>query len=126
MPPKSPVGIIGMVEVEDERGGFPLSVDRVHRIQMPTRVTKKDLERIQRDFELLSEIVKNNPQEMAELLEAVTKNHILEAQRIADKLELTEEHISAKGGGLIWLAAVAVGLSIILFTCRLPEEAPPV
>ena len=66
--------------------------------------------------------VRDNPQEMGKLLSAVAKNNIWEAQQIADKLGLTEERFRSEGGGIWWGIPIAIGLAVLLWTCRLPEE----
>ena len=101
-------GIVGITGLERQAGGFFTSKDRIGRIDIPTSFGPEDLQRAQRDCEILAEKLRDQPGEMASLLEAITHNKFDEAHRMIGQLRLTEQEFSSQGGGLYWLVVVGV------------------
>jgi len=99
------IGLAGFVQTVD---GFAISTNRVLRIQLPEDfttaqglLTSGEITRIGRDFELLAQVLRENPSRFAELLEASIQNRVDEAKRIARELRLTEEDFKRHGGGVL-------------------------
>jgi hypothetical protein len=95
-----PTGIIGVEGFSHTADEMTVTKDYVSRIQLRTSFTRKDLDVIAKDCELLAKLLRERPQEMIELLEAAARNELGKARTIANKIGLTEEHFVSQGGGL--------------------------
>jgi len=112
------IGLAGFVQTVSD---FAISTNRVLRIQLPQfftsvegLLTSGEIMRIQRDFELLARVSRQNPQRFAELLDASIQNRVDEAKGIARELGLTEEESQAHGGGIL-LGVVAIVVTADVF-----------
>lgn len=75
---------------------------------------KLDLAKVTKDCDLVKEIVSKHPEHLQSLLVAVhramndSENRFGEVDRITKEIGLREDAFVSKGGGLIWLIALAV------------------
>ncbi len=101
-------GVIGIEGVPRQVAGVEIAKDYVARFQLPTETTEEALRRAAVDCDLLASFLRNNPKEMTAMLEAVRKNNLDEARKIAEKLGFSEEAFQSKGGGLWHLIIIIV------------------
>jgi len=80
---------------------------------------------MQKDFEIVAELLKKHPKEMESLFNAIVQNNIEKAEKVADEIGLSEHRFAAQGGGLVWVVAGAIGLAIVLFTCGITKQRSP-
>jgi hypothetical protein len=108
-------GTVGLAGFSHTTEGFKVAKDRIFRIALPKGFSPEDIERMQRDFEILAGILQKHPEEIGALLEASMQDNVLEAFRIAQEIGLTEKEFESKGGGIIWqLVGVAVVGTMLL------------
>jgi hypothetical protein len=84
------------------------SGSKLRRQGIPKQFTPQDLRRAQRDCEILATKLRDNPEDMTALLDAVLQDRGQDAVRMIKELGLGEEEITAQGGGLFWLVVIAV------------------
>ena len=106
--------VIGLTGFPFKTGGFSGTAEQVVRMEMPTTFKGEGIEKSKKDFEMISQMLRNHPGEMVELLDAVVQNRIADAVKKADQIGLREHKFMAQGGGAAWLVAVAVVVAIVL------------
>jgi hypothetical protein len=111
-------GTVGLAGFSHTTAGFEVATDRILRIAVPQKFSLENIKRMQRDFEILAEILQKHPEEMTALLEASMQNNILEAHRLAQELGLTEEEFESKGGGIIWGLVAGIVVADVLLDMR--------
>jgi hypothetical protein len=112
------VGLSGLVV---ESGGFRLVQEKVVRLELPAELDARQSEILQRDIRLLADIASQRPESLAYLHNAVVRNDLGEAQRIAGEIGLSEERFASEGGG-VW---VAVGFLAVIAIVILGSDPPP-
>ena len=93
-------GVVGLEGFPYTSGGFNLSAERIVRFEMPSNFTAEGIQHAQKDFEMVAAMLRDNPEEMRALLDAVVQNRLSQAQEIAEKLGISEHKFQAQGGGL--------------------------
>jgi hypothetical protein len=102
--------VLGIVSFSHDKAGLAMSTDHVTRVQLPNRLSTEDVQRMQKDYELLASVLRDHPEEMKNLFEAHSQKDIKSARRIAGTLGISEESFKAQGGGVIW--AIVGGLVV--------------
>ncbi|MDP9372191.1 MAG: hypothetical protein M3Q65_06995 [Chloroflexota bacterium] len=87
---------------------FATLLDNIGRLELPQQFSPEDLQRAQRDGEILAGKRRDSPTEMAALLTTIVQRKGHGTRQAVEQLGLTEEQVSAQGGGLMWLVVVAV------------------
>ena len=94
--------VLGIVDFSHYRNGLVQATDHLTRVQLPSRLSTEDVQRMGKDFELLAAAFREHPTEMTSLLEAHFRKDTNTSRQIADTLGLSEEAFKAQGGGIIW------------------------
>jgi hypothetical protein len=100
--------VVHLEGLKQTKGGFEISTDCVRRLEIPAEVTQLDIQRAQRDCEILGAMLRNNSKEALELISAIQRGKLDDAKRVARKIGLTEPEFSEQGGGLMWLVVIGV------------------
>jgi hypothetical protein len=93
---------------EQTKGGFAISTDYVRHLKLPTSIKAEDLQRAQKDCEILAGKIRSHPEEMSALLAAALRNDVAQAKELARKLGMTEEAFANEGGGFLWIVVIVV------------------
>ena len=104
---------LSIAGVRSKLGEFDVASEHKLQIELPKLHTKTDLARIQRDCEILGEILKSQPDKVVELLQAARSNDREKAQRLARELKLTEADFLAQEGGFVGLVIVIILILIV-------------
>jgi hypothetical protein len=114
--PRKSVGSFGLSGRKHIPGGITVKSDRSFSLDMPSRFTPEDMQRILRDCEGVAAILREHPQEAADLFEKVARNQDAEAREVATRLGMTEESFQAQGGGIIWWVVGAIVVGVLVAT----------
>jgi hypothetical protein len=75
-----------------------------------------DLKKVMKDCELMITACKEYPDQVRSILEAFAKDapheKILEADKIAEKLRISESMAVKAGGGMLWLLVIAAAIAL--------------
>ena len=93
---------------EQGKGDFLVSTNLCRSLKLPEGLKAEDVQRVQRDCEILAGILRDNSEEASALLQNIIENKMERAKEISSKLGLTEEEFAKQGGGLMWLVVVVV------------------
>ncbi len=94
--------------------GVNVYTSRTYRVEVPYSVTPDSVRRAQKDCEGVAAILRDHPDETAELLSAAAQSNVERSREIATRLGFTEEDFVAKGGGLINALIVAAVVVVLL------------
>jgi hypothetical protein len=108
---------LGVTNVSHKLHDVDVSTDHLTRLQLPNRMSRQDVRRMQRDFEILAEALREHPTEMANLLEAHFRMDTKTSRRLAYDLGLSEEAFKARGGGILWAVVGALVLCDVVTGC---------
>jgi hypothetical protein len=111
-PPRVVAGITG---IPQRMGTIHSPIDIVLNLEMPVRVGSGDMRKVQRDLELLTNLVRHHTREMCDLHNAVVEGRVADAVIIGRKLGLQEHRFIAAGGGAAWLPIVAGVMAALMF-----------
>jgi len=109
--------VLGVVDFSHDREGFVLSTDHLTRVQLPSRLSAEDIQRMRTDFELLATALRDYPTEMTSLLEAHFRKDTDTSRRLADEVGLSEESFKEQGGGIIWAVVGALVVCDVITGC---------
>ncbi|SRR6266542_4096493 len=109
--------ICGFVDVERSNHAFPMLMDRINRVRLPSRFSPEDIQRIRRDFELLAGLFKDHPEEMASLLESYVRKDATASRGMAASLGISEDTFTEQGGGIYWGLVAAIVVCDVLTRC---------
>lgn len=109
--------VLGVVGFGHDMEGFPLSTDHLTRLQLPSRLSSEDIDRMRTDFELLAGVLRDNPKEMADLFGAHLRKDTATSRRVAQSLGLSGEYFKEQGGGIIWAVVGALVVCDIVSGC---------
>jgi hypothetical protein len=87
---------------------LPLLANHIAQLQVPQQFSPEDLQRAQRDCEILAQKLRDRPDEMTALLEGIVKNKGQGMRHELENLGLTEDQARAEGGGFLWLIVLVV------------------
>jgi hypothetical protein len=79
------------------------------RLEIPREFPSEGIARAQVDAEILAQKLRENPEEMRQLVDAVIGGRGPEVQRLMSELAVAESDFQAAGGGIFW-AIVIVGV----------------
>lgn len=82
-------------------GGITVATNRSFKLVVPPSFDPEFIQRTIRDYESLAAILREHPQEAADLFEMVVRNQDAEARELATRLGITEESFQAQGGGWV-------------------------
>ncbi|MFC8393628.1 hypothetical protein [Streptomyces sp. NPDC057238] len=116
--------ICGAVGFERDQHGLTMTSDHVNRVQVPTRFSPEDIQRIQRDYELLAGMFRDHPGEMAQMLEAHARKDFEASRSMATALGYSEKYFEDEGGGIFW-GVVAGFVACDIFTRCISSFFPP-
>ncbi len=68
----------------------------------------EEIELVLHDFEVFSSLLQNHPTEMTEIINNTLTGRTAEAVRLAAQIGMTEEAFQQRGGGPIFVAAIAL------------------
>jgi len=108
-----PIASIAVKGLQHSIGDHTLSADICVGLPLST-ITRESIPVVQRDFEILAEKLRTNPEEVSVMMNALVSGKIREGLEWSEKIGLTEDDLKAAGGGLLWLA-VAVGVAVFLY-----------
>src|SRR5262249_33890021 len=77
--------LVGLISAGPRGAGFSASVDRLLRVQAPERFTSEFTQRAQRGYEKLAAMLRQQPEGMAALVEAVFTGQLRDARQIANR-----------------------------------------
>lgn len=109
--------VCGTVGFERTDHGLAMSSDHINRVRVPDRFSQQDIQRIQRDYELLADMFRDHPTEMASMLEAHARKDITTSRRIASSLGYSEEYFEAEGGGIFWGLVAGLVVCDVFTSC---------
>jgi len=102
--------VAGLAGVAGIRGGFKSSTDHIQHLEIPRDIKREDVERAQRDCEILAERLRDHPEEMSALLRNLQEGDLTGAHEAVKKLGLREEDFVVEGGGALWMLVLLVGM----------------
>ena len=76
------------------------------RLEFPGDFPLEGLRRAQVDAEIISNTLRENPDEVRALLQAVVTGRDKEARRLVTELRLTEADFQERGGGIFWVVVI--------------------
>ncbi len=94
--------------------GFSGSAKQIFRLEMPQTFKGEGIRKTAKDFKMISKLLADHPDDMAELLDAAKQNRMEHALRIAKKVGLSEHKFVAQEGGLFWAVVGIILAGIIL------------
>ncbi len=103
--------VVGLTGIEVDSGRTRVCREHYVRFDLPPSVTVDDVAVMQRDFQILSELAAQYPEDMAELHNAVLADDLGRARELAEKVGMTEEQIAARGGGKV---GIVIGIVAVL------------
>jgi hypothetical protein len=99
-----------------EVGGLQTAQDIAYRLGAPDVFTDQHLKTAQRDYEIVAEMIKDNPEKTRQVMNDVLRRNMESAAKGALELGLTEKQFIAKGGGF------PIAIIIICIACALLLE----
>jgi hypothetical protein len=106
--------VTGLTGIQISGSGLKMSSDTIVTTDIPDKISDRDIQRMERDLELLSRIIKRYPEEIKDIFYETKQNNLARANRIAKRIGLTEGDFIRKGGGQTWVG-VLIGIAIIGF-----------
>jgi hypothetical protein len=76
------------------------------RLEIPSDFPLEGIRRAQVDAEIVATRLRENADEMQELLQAYVAGDNSKVKRLIDELGLTEANFQEKGGGIFWVVVV--------------------
>jgi hypothetical protein len=116
--------VLGLTGLETQSGGVRVLRERYARVDLPQRFGAEHVGLMQKDLEILAGIVKQYPEDVLALQNAVLGHDFATANRLASKIGLTEDKIAANGGGLV--GAILGGIALLVVFGLLLESDTPV
>jgi hypothetical protein len=107
--------VIGVAGTGQPQSKFEVAAGRSVRVDIPESFTADHVALATRDSEILAEILTGHPHEFCQIVSAVTAGKFKEAQKLAEKIGLTEEYFIRQGGGM-WaiVIGIAIGCALLL------------
>lgn len=109
--------ICGIVGLDRGDHAFPMSMDKVNRVRLPSRFGPEDIQRIGTDFEILAGMFRDHPEEMARMLESYARKDAAASRKMAESLRISEETFTSQGGGIFWGVVAGLVVCDILTRC---------
>ncbi len=116
---------IGVTGAPFESGGTRISRERFLRIDLPQGFTIEHTAQMQKDFEALSEIAGQHPEDVTKVQNAVVAHDFETASRLAKKIGLTEEQLAARGGAEVAIAGGILVALVVLALVLGSDSSPP-
>jgi hypothetical protein len=110
----SPTAMIGVRGLNQHVGEYSVSADVNFGLPLSAKWTSETIMTAQRDFEIIAAKLKDHPNEVADMMDALAAGNMKEGVETLKKIGLTESDLKAAGGGLPWVA-IAVGVAIFLY-----------
>jgi hypothetical protein len=110
----SPHAVAGIAGIPQKMGSIHSHVDNVVHFEIPYAYTSEHLRALDKDLELLGNLVRNHPREMCDMHNAVVEGRVTDAAAIGRKLGLHEHRFIAAGGGLAFVPIIAGILVVAL------------
>ena len=104
--------VVGVTGFRATHGSVTVSGEHFVRIDLPDTATEEHLDLMRNDLRVLTQILDDHPRTLLDIQNAVLRNDIPTANRLANEVGLTEENMVANGGGMwgyILAAAVVIG-----------------
>ena len=79
-------------------------------------ITLEHIEHMRADFEAVTAILRDSPEDMRDMFVAITENRLSDAVTMAQRLGLTPATLRAQGGNCPWILAGGVFLAIVLYS----------
>jgi len=99
----------------DVIAGLSAAIQSSLQLNIPLEVSKEAITRLTKDCEILLVTIQKDPDGVQKLLSAIAEGKFETAAEIGKSLGLTEAEFVDKGGGMMWLLALAVGAAILLW-----------
>jgi hypothetical protein len=93
---------------------FDVAFDKTVRIALPEKYSDEHIDLAIKDCEILTDILKNHPSEIEDIVASLTTGKIKETQAIAAKIGIAEENFMRRGGGMLALILLAVACALLL------------
>ena len=106
--------VAGITGTNRDDNGFSISIDKNVRIALPGVYSKEHLTLAARDSEILSDILKEYPDQVLSMISAVSSGNFSEATDLAEKIGISERNFVAKGGGMWAIILLAVACALLL------------
>jgi hypothetical protein len=117
--------VVGLTGFQATTGGVTARGEQFVRVQLPPAVTEEHLELMRNDLRLLSQVLDENPRTLLDIHNAVLRNDMPTANRLAREVGLTEENAQGYGGGM-WGYILVAGVIIFAYAAFGGEgESPP-
>lgn len=118
--------VIGLTGFEATVGGARVIRDRLIRLDLPQNFTRYDIQLVQEDLKILSDMADRHPEKLLALQNAVLKHDYGAARRLASEIGLNEEEFVARGGGgIAVIIAIAIAAALLLESDSPPPPPPP-
>lgn len=121
--------IVGLTGFALQQGDVRMFRERLTHIELPEKFTANHVALMRKDLAIISGIAEQQPEDLLSLNNAVLKYDLQTANRLAQKIGLTEENMLANGGN-IWglIIIIAIGAALLLESDSphppAPEPAP--
>ena len=94
--------------LEQTKGGFSIFADQVRHLKLPQDFAIGDIQKAQRDCEILGKILQSNSKDVHVILSYLLQNDIESAKKVCRQIGITEGDFVNQGGGLMWLVVIVV------------------
>lgn len=106
------IGISGRTQAQSK---FEVAPGRNVHIDLPAQFSAEHIALAAKDAEIIQGIFKDKPKEVEEIVSLVVAGKFKEAQKIAERIGLTEDYFVKQGGGM-WaiVIGIAIGCALLL------------
>jgi hypothetical protein len=106
------IGVSGRTQAQSK---FEVAPGRNVHVDLRAGFSADHIALAAKDAEIIRGILKDKPKEVQEIVSAVSAGKFKEAQKIAERIGITEDYFVKQGGGLWALVIViAIGCALLL------------
>jgi hypothetical protein len=118
-----PHAVVGITGIPQTIGTLRSPIDSVVNFELPSVFTAGDMRKVERDLEIVGNLVRHHTKQMCDLHNAVLEGRLADAVAVGRRLGLQEHRFVAAGGGLGWVGVVAAIMVGVLVAEAI--SAPP-
>lgn len=108
--------VAGVTGIPQKMGTIHSRIDTLVNFEIPAKVTSEHMRKVEKDLELLRNLVRHHTPDMCDLHNAVVEGRLANAVAIGRKLGLQEHRFVAAGGGAAWIPIVAGVMVVVMVT----------
>jgi hypothetical protein len=105
--------VAGISGIPQKMGTIHCPVDTVVNFEMPATLTSEHLRKVEKDLELIGDLVRDHPRKMSDMHSAIVEGRLADAAAIGGELGLHEHRFIAAGGGLGAAIPIIAGVLIV-------------